>query len=369
MYKILFIIDDLGKGGAEKITVDLANYFSENNHSVTLAVLNSSKNSLSFSSHINYIDLHINKNFSFGKLWKYKKLTETEIETVNKKINTNIYDLIIIGHHNGYYLYDYLKQKNKIWHWIHAELLEFRPSNNPIKKIKEYIRQYKHKRKFISLFNNKKLITVNRDLEHKYKKMLPESKIKTIPNGVNPNELLTYSTSNYMKKWDVIFAGRLAKIKQVDHAIYAFKESGLQGRMAIIGDGNEFHSLQEYAISLNIDSRIDFLGWQKDPRPFIASSKCLVISSYYESFGLVLAESLMLGTPVVAYNCSLGVQDILSLQPDMANYLVTKQDKKMLAEKINQCVKNPYVVTKDTLLNLSLEKTAFNFLKLIDNNH
>ena len=40
MKRILFIVDDLGKGGAEKITLEVAHTLAKNEHLVTLAVLN-----------------------------------------------------------------------------------------------------------------------------------------------------------------------------------------------------------------------------------------------------------------------------------------------------------------------------------------
>ena len=167
MKRILFIIDDLGKGGAEKITLELAHTLAKNEHLVTLAVLNSGKNTLIVDSSIEYIDLNINPKFAFGKLWKLKKLSKQEQETVSSQINDKNFDLIILGFHNGYYLGNYLNPKNNIWYWIHGDLLEFRKFNNPLKQIKEHIRFFKNRRKFSNLFKYRNLITV--DFRHKSK--------------------------------------------------------------------------------------------------------------------------------------------------------------------------------------------------------
>lgn len=363
MKKILFIIDDLGKGGAEKVTVDLAQTLANLGHSVTLAVLNSSKNTITISPSIHYIDLNIDPKFAFGKLWNTKKLSSSEQLRVDQLLNQSIFDLIIVGFHNGYYLGQYLSQKENVWYWIHGELLEFRPSQNLFKLIKEYIRQIKYHSKFKKLFQLKNLITVNSDLKYKYQSLLPLSKIQHIPNGVFiPNQFLINQPE---KKWDVIFVGRLASIKQIDHAITAFARSGLTGKMAILGEGSQKEQLIKLTKKLNIENRVDFLGWVNPPYSLIQQSKALILTSHYEAYGLVLAESLCLNIPVIAYNCSQGVEDIFSCQQNMRPFLIEPNNCEELSVKLYECVNNPYTIIEATKSKLSIHNTAKQFLELI----
>ena len=129
MSSILFIVDDLDKGQAEKVTADLANTLADLGHSVTLAVLNGSKDTQSIKSHVQYIDLNISPSFPFGKLWKAKRLQPIEENRIEQLINQQRYDVIILGFQNGYYLGRYLKKTQNVWYWIHGELLEYRPSS------------------------------------------------------------------------------------------------------------------------------------------------------------------------------------------------------------------------------------------------
>lgn len=363
MSSILFIVDDLGKGGAEKVTADLANTLADLGHSVTLAVLNGSKDTQAIKSHVQYIDLNISPSFAFGKLWKAKKLSPIEENRIEQLINQQRYDLIILGFHNGYYLGHYLKQTQNVWYWIHGELLEYRPSANIFKRIKENIRQIKHQAKFKRLFHQKNLITVNQDLKLKYQSLLPNSQIRHIANGVSITQ--KNMTSSLDKIWDVIFVGRLVAIKQIDHAITAFAQSGLKGRMAIVGEGPQKQELMALVQKLNIEDRVDFLGWADDPYPYIQQSKALILTSYYESFGLVLAESLCLGTPVIAYHCSQGVKDILSYQEDMKSFLIDANNCEQLSTQLYRCVNHPYAILQETKNQLSIQHTAQQFLALI----
>lgn len=364
MKKILFIVDDLGQGGAEKITLELAKFLAKNTNLVTLAVLNSSKNTLSIHSSIEYIDLSLSPKFSFGKLWKSKKISKNEEKIIHEKINSRKFDLIIIGFHNGYYLGKYITQKTNVWYWVHGDLLEYRPSTNIFIKLKENIRQLKNKQKFKKLFSGKNLITVNLDLKLKYQSLLPNSTIIHIPNGVSsPNPPISNKKN---KLWDIVFVGRLAPIKQVDHILLAFSKSSLTGKLAIVGDGNQKSQLIQYAQQLNIIDRVDFIGWVNNPYPYMLQAKSLVLTSHYEAYGLVLAESLCLDTPVIAYNCSTGVRDILSLQKNMLEYLVEPNNHDLLAKKMFDCVVKPYPILGTTKKKLSIQNTAENFLNLLN---
>lgn len=362
MHKILFIVDHLGCGGAEKITLKLAEYLASNGHDIHLAVLNGKSNHYSCSKIIKYIDLKIQISFAYGKIWKNKKLTESEVHQINELLKYS-FDLIITGYNNGHWLAPYLK--GNVWHWIHGDLLEVRKFNNPLKQMKEYLRFFKNKRKFSKLFHNRNLITVNRDLENKAKRYANPSLVKTIANGVNIPPIYLNQYASTEKKWDVIFVGRLVPIKQVDHAIKAFAMSDTDGRMAIVGDGTERQKLEDLTRELKIANRVDFLGWVDYPYEYIASSKCLVVTSRYESFGLVLAESIILKTPIIAYNCSSGVNDIFSLQKDMENYLIPYNNITLLSQKLESCLKSPYNIKQETQEILQIKNMASKFISLI----
>lgn len=363
MSKILFIIDHLGCGGAERITLQLAEYLAANDHSIHLAVLNGRLNYYHCTSGIDYTDLQLGESFAYGKIWKNKVLSPDEKTKIDTLL-TNNFDLIITGYNNGHWLAPYLK--GNVWHWIHGDLLEFRNFNNPLKQIKEHIRFFKNKRKFSKLFNHKNLITVNRDLENKAKTYANPSCVRTIANGVQISEDLITRSQSTSKKWDVIFVGRLVPIKQVDHAIKAFALSNLSGKMAIVGDGPERQKLEALARELGISDRVDFLGWVDNPHQFMLKSKCLVLCSLYEGSPVTLAEAIVLDVPIVSYNSSLGIKDLLTKQ-NSPYCLVNKQDILTLSKAITQCVENPYTYNQICKFEVQIEYMVQKILNLIKN--
>ena len=357
--KILFIIDDLGRGGAEKITVELANFLSDAGNDITLAVLNTSTQEQQPRTRIKLIDLEIRSDYAFGKLWKKKTLNSEEKNRINKMLNSTQYELVILGHHNGYYLYDELNQKN-IWHWIHAELIEFRPSSNYLKLLKEYLRQLRHKNSFKKVFNAKNIITVNRNLSDRYSNLVPNSNFTTISNGVIPP---LFINTNIEKKWDTIFVGRLVAIKQVDHAIKAFIYSNLPGNMAIIGDGPEKNRLMNLVEELGYKDRIKFLGWIDEPKLYMLESRSLIMSSYYEGSPVTIAEAISLNIPVISYNSSSEINDLFT-ESFKERCLAQKQNINELGLKLFDIVNTPFHFDQESLDLVSIDRMAKKFIGL-----
>ncbi len=360
--KILFIIDNLGCGGAEKVTIELADYMARLGNDVTLAVLNGKKDYFKTPPTINFIDLGFSDFFAFGKLWNEKYLNDQEQQVLQQLLSEK-FDLIIPEYNNGHWLRPYLT--GNVWHWVHGDLIEKRPVFNFFNHIKEYFRIVRHKHKFIKLLDGANIITVSQHLMDKYKPLLPNSTILNINNGVDQKKLIDSLTEVAVKQhWDVMFVGRVHKIKQVDHALTAFAQSGLTGRMAIIGDGPERNMVEQLITDLHLQDRVDYIGQVKNPAPYMARAKCLVSSSFAEGTPMCIAEALLLGVPVVAYACSSGIKQQLSA-PNLQHGLVQPQDKIELAKRLNFIVNNPYTISSDDKERLSMNTMYLKFMQLI----
>lgn len=362
---ILLIVDHLGHGGAERITLQLAEYLTQQGHRVCLAVLNGRLNKLTTPAQIDYVDLALSEHFAFGKMWKPRQLTPSEKQRLDDLQTRLQPDLIVTGYNNGHWLGNELQ--GNVWHWIHGELIERRATRHWLHALKELIRRLRHRQAFVRLFRGKHLIVVNQDLARHYRTLLPQSPIHVIANGVDIAKLRAQLPSSTPRKtWQVLFLGRLAPIKQADHALRAFAHSGLTGRMAIAGDGAQRAALEQLSRDLGIADRVDFLGWVSQPAPIIAASQTVVLSSLSEGSPMAVAEALALGTPVVAYNCCRGIADTFppALQ---AEALVTPQQQDELAHKLYQVCTHPYTFAPEDQYKLSIDHMAAQFLALIRN--
>jgi glycosyltransferase involved in cell wall biosynthesis len=68
------------------------------------------------------------------------------------------------------------------------------------------------------------------------------------------------------------------------------------------------------------------------------NSSVVVLPSRFEGFGLVIIEAMSCGVPVVAFNCSMGPDEIISDGED--GFLVPVGDICALAEKLQTLMQN-----------------------------
>ena len=90
---------------------------------------------------------------------------------------------------------------------------------------------------------------------------------------------------------------------------------GLPIKLKIAGDGPLGDNLKKEVEKLDIQKQVNFLGRisQERVREEMMKSDCFVLSSNFETFGVVLIEALACGLPLIATKCG-GPEDIVNEQ-------------------------------------------------------
>ena len=179
----------------------------------------------------------------------------------------------------------------------------------------------------------------------------PET-IRVIPCGVNldlfrPIGRETARCYLGLKEESIIlFVGRIIPLKGIDNLLKAMSYLQRKEGIKLIVIGGDEHSqteverLKNLSRSLKIQESVIFLGLVKQEiLPFFYSAANLcVVPSYYESFGLVVLESLACGTPVVATQVG-GAESVI--RQGETGYVVRNNDSCHLADKIALLLSTP----------------------------
>nr|WP_110650641.1 glycosyltransferase [Salinicola peritrichatus] len=136
----------------------------------------------------------------------------------------------------------------------------------------------------------------------------------------------------------IVHVSRLSDVKRQEWLIRAYLESKIEEDLVIVGDGPKRESLEKLADELGARDRIHFIGSRPNPYPWMKHARLFVLSSRSEAFGIVLAESMICGTPCVAVDCPGGVRNVLI--HDQAR-LIAENSISGLAAKIREGLAQP----------------------------
>ena len=139
-------------------------------------------------------------------------------------------------------------------------------------------------------------------------------KISVVPCGVNVHLFQPQDRSDARRALGlgdgkiILFIGRIEALKGIDNLVQAirFLKPRIDAKLLVIGGDEhsqaEIARLKDMTYELGIASSVEFLGTAVQTRLplYYSAADVSVVSSYYESFCLVILESLASGTPVVS---------------------------------------------------------------------
>ncbi|MES1939152.1 glycosyl transferase group 1 [Salinisphaera sp. T5B8] len=88
--------------------------------------------------------------------------------------------------------------------------------------------------------------------------------------------------------------------KGVKTAIAALAKTDARAHLVVVGRDSRMGAYQRMARAHGVDARTHFTGSQDDVRPYFWAADALVHPALYEAFGIVIAEAMAAGLPVIA---------------------------------------------------------------------
>ncbi|MFO7872466.1 MAG: glycosyltransferase [Candidatus Undinarchaeales archaeon] len=144
------------------------------------------------------------------------------------------------------------------------------------------------------------------------------------------------------KKNQIIFVGKVQKVKGVDLLIEAFskiEDDFPKYKLIIVGDFDEpeyYEKLKKRIDDLKLNKKIEFLGNRDDVEKLLNQSKLFVLPSRKEGYGIALAEALSCKLKCVATNIG-GIPEVL--EKYKGNCLLVEPEAEKIAEAMKKQLK------------------------------
>lgn len=158
--------------------------------------------------------------------------------------------------------------------------------------------------------------------------------IEKINSMVNTDDMNPFSK----QKMNLLSVGRLNRQKGYDLLIQALaKLEHIDFKMTILGEGPEKEKLQNMVNDYGLEKKIHFAGFKTNPYSYMKNADIFILSSRFEGFPNVVLETNACGTPVVAFNCPGGTNEII--QNGLNGFLCECENIESLAATIEKAAK------------------------------
>ncbi|OQY27193.1 MAG: hypothetical protein B6244_11305 [Candidatus Cloacimonetes bacterium 4572_55] len=132
---------------------------------------------------------------------------------------------------------------------------------------------------------------------------ITKNKFSYIPNAVDI-DFFTPPVTKMNQVFTFLNVGWLHYKKRQDLLIKAFikKFNNRNAKLIIAGDGPELLNLEKLIVKNNMQKKIELYGLASplEVKTLMQNANCFVLSSEFETFGVVLIEAMSCGLPVVA---------------------------------------------------------------------
>lgn len=337
--RILFLIHDLGQGGAEKVLVNLVNNMDRNRFDISVTVL--------FGGGVN--EQFLKPDIKFYAVWPKKVPGNSKLmklfspQQLHRKCVKQHYDIEIsyLEGPTARVISGCDDNSTKLVSWIHVEqhtmktlAASFRSSNEAVSCYNMFhqtvcVSQYVYN-DFCSILNYRKPCTV-------------------LYNTVESEVILEKAKEPAVKLQDsasirLIAVGTLKASKGYERLlriIKRFRDGGYSVHLYILGSGPQRQEIENYIDVNRMETYVTLLGYDTNPYQYVAKCDLFLCASYSEGFSTAATEALIVGTPV----CTVEVSGMKEMLGDHNEYgIVTENNEEALYHGIKQLLDEPQLL-------------------------
>ena len=315
MKKITFLIGSLGGGGAERVTVALADYFCESGYEVFFIVFSKVNNNYEINPKIkvDYLPENTGKSAIFLRIKELKRILKNQEPDYVISLGLG-YQYLILGNLLNKYKF-ILSERNApqfFYNWYE----------------KIYVK-----------YSYKKVVFQTEDAKQYFGESL-EKKSKVIANPITSSIPDPYDGEREKR---IVAVNRLSQQKNIFMLLRAMKrvlDVFPEYVLEIYGKGEQQEELEKYAKKLNISDNVQFMGQKANVQTYIVNASVFVSSSDFEGMSNSMLEAMAIGLPVVCTDCPIGGARMV-IKNNINGILTPVGDDKIFANEIIELLKNP----------------------------
>lgn len=309
MTKVLFLIHDLGQGGAEKVLVNLVNNMDRSKFDISVTVLfGGGINEQFLSPHIHFHAVFPQKVPGNSKLMKL--LTPKQLHKLCVK---EYYDVEIsyLEGPSARVISGCQEKDTRLVCWIHSTMTGIDDAAGSFRSIQEAQSCY-------GRFDQ--IVCVSKWVRQAFLNVFPaQRKVITLYNTMESDKILEQSqlpvpdSLFHDDEIKLIAVGSMKPVKAFDRLIRihdCLRKEGYPVHTYFLGIGPDFDKLKNQAAELGQSDTIAFLGYETNPYKYVAKADLFVCCSLSEGFSTAVAEALIVGTPTCTVEVS-GMKELL----------------------------------------------------------
>jgi len=349
MIKLLFLIESLSGGGAEKVLTTLLQHINYNYFDVTLCCI------CNVGKYLNEINPNVHYTFllpSPNNLTRFQKF----IYQIKYKLIYNWLPLKwvyqwFIPHHADIEIafvegfttkllaYSSNREAKKIA-WVHCDMQQFHWTksiyNNNIATEEKVYQKY---HQIITVSQ-----TAQKAIQNEFKNVT--TPIKTLYNPINSLEIIEKSKEkNFFPVKNkgitrLVSIGRFTTAKAYDRLLQIINKLFFENypiELWLLGDGEHRNLLETYIKENHLEKIVTLWGFQDNPYAYLTQCDLFICSSISEGYSTAVTEALILGIPVITTDCS-GMDELLK---GGECGIITKNSEEALYKGLKQLLDNP----------------------------
>lgn len=330
MTTVLFVVPNLGLGGAQKVNIELANWLAKHTE-VTVQMLSLCWDQ-TFRTELT-ADVQFSSNRRRRVLFSWPDLLRTlmrrDLDVIVVSSPETIALLLLMRSL-------FVRPRQKVVIWEHNVAYDARINGQeklPKRALVSLLRR-------LTYSKAETLVGVAPQVLESLREQridMPGRSI-VIPNSVADNGVRwSRRGSQSAREHRILSIGSLTRQKGFDVLIEALALLPQNFSISIAGDGVELKSLTALSLELGVEDRVRFLGFTNAPRDLFRYHDVFVMPSRWEGMPLVLVEAMWSGIPIVATDCRGGIS--WTLGPGLNSFLVESENVPQLAGRILSTVR------------------------------